>query len=58
MILMKKDMGGAALVLALARMLMGADAPVQLRLLIPGRGEPRLRALVSARATCCARGRA
>jgi leucyl aminopeptidase len=35
MILMKKDMGGAALVLALARMLMGADAPVQLRLLIP-----------------------
>ena len=35
MMLMKKDMGGAALVLALARMLMGADAPVQLRLLIP-----------------------
>jgi leucyl aminopeptidase len=35
MILMKKDMGGAALVVALARMLMGADAPVQLRLLIP-----------------------
>ena len=35
MILMKKDMGGAALALALARMLMGADAPVQLRLLIP-----------------------
>ena len=35
MILMKKDMGGAALVLALARMLMGADAPIQLRLLIP-----------------------
>jgi leucyl aminopeptidase len=35
MILMKKDMGGAALVLALARMLMGADVPVQLRLLIP-----------------------
>ena len=35
MLLMKKDMGGAALVLALARMLMGADAPVQLRLLIP-----------------------
>jgi leucyl aminopeptidase len=34
MILMKKDMGGAALALALARMLMGADAPVQLRLLI------------------------
>jgi leucyl aminopeptidase len=35
MILMKKDMGGAALALALARMLMGADAPVRLRLLIP-----------------------
>ena len=35
MLLMKKDMGGAALVLALARMLMGADAPIQLRLLIP-----------------------
>jgi leucyl aminopeptidase len=35
MILMKKDMGGAALVLALARMLMDADAPVSLRLLIP-----------------------
>jgi leucyl aminopeptidase len=35
MLLMKKDMGGAALTLALARMLMGADAPVQLRLLIP-----------------------
>ena len=35
MLLMKKDMGGAALVLGLARMLMGADAPIQLRLLIP-----------------------
>jgi leucyl aminopeptidase len=35
MILMKKDMGGAALALALARMLMDADAPIQLRLLIP-----------------------
>jgi len=35
MLLMKKDMGGAALVLALARMLLGADAPIQLRLLIP-----------------------
>ena len=35
MLLMKKDMGGAALTLALARMLMDADAPVQLRLLIP-----------------------
>ena len=35
MILMKKDMGGAALTLALARMLMSADAPVRLRLMIP-----------------------
>jgi leucyl aminopeptidase len=35
MSLMKKDMGGAALALALARMLMDADAPIQLRLLIP-----------------------
>ncbi len=35
MLLMKKDMGGAALTLALARMLMESDAPVQLRLLIP-----------------------
>jgi leucyl aminopeptidase len=35
MLLMKKDMGGAALALALARMLMDADAPIQLRLLIP-----------------------
>jgi len=35
MILMKKDMGGAALTLALARMLMSADAPIRLRLLIP-----------------------
>jgi len=35
MLLMKKDMGGAALALALARMLMDSDAPVQLRLLIP-----------------------
>ncbi len=35
MLLMKKDMGGAACALALARMLMEADAPVELRLLIP-----------------------
>lgn len=35
MLLMKKDMGGAACALALARMLMSADAPVQIRLLIP-----------------------
>jgi leucyl aminopeptidase len=34
MLLMKKDMGGAACALALARMLMEADAPVELRLLI------------------------
>ena len=35
MLLMKKDMGGAALTLALARMLMESDAPIALRLLIP-----------------------
>ncbi|GEO82832.1 leucyl aminopeptidase family protein [Pararhodospirillum oryzae] len=33
--LMKKDMGGAAHVLALARMVMAADLPVRLRVLIP-----------------------
>ena len=35
MLLMKKDMGGAACALALAQMLMKLDAPVQLRVLIP-----------------------
>src|SRR6202041_191871 len=35
MLLMKKDMGGAANVLALAQMLMRLEAPVQLRVLIP-----------------------
>lgn len=35
MLLMKKDMGGAACVLALAQMLMELSAPVQLRVLIP-----------------------
>ncbi|RDD60707.1 leucyl aminopeptidase family protein [Ferruginivarius sediminum] len=33
--LMKKDMGGAAHALALAKMVMGAELPVRLRLLIP-----------------------
>lgn len=33
--LMKKDMGGAATVLGLARMVMALDLPVQLRVLIP-----------------------
>ncbi|WP_424990457.1 leucyl aminopeptidase family protein [Fluviibacterium sp. S390] len=33
--LMKKDMGGAAAVLGLARMIMALDLPVQLRVLIP-----------------------
>ncbi|MGV6800349.1 MAG: leucyl aminopeptidase family protein [bacterium] len=33
--LMKKDMGGAANALGLAQMIMGADLPVRLRLLIP-----------------------
>jgi leucyl aminopeptidase len=35
MLLMKKDMGGAACVLGLAQMLMQLDAPIQLRVLIP-----------------------
>jgi leucyl aminopeptidase len=35
MLLMKKDMGGAAHVLALAQMIMAANLPVRLRLLIP-----------------------
>jgi leucyl aminopeptidase len=35
MLLMKKDMGGAACVLALARMMMQAKLPVRLRVLIP-----------------------
>lgn len=35
MLLMKKDMGGAACALALAQMLMRMSAPVQLRVLIP-----------------------
>ena len=33
--LMKKDMGGAAAVLGLAKMLMGSGAPIRLRVLIP-----------------------
>jgi leucyl aminopeptidase len=35
MLLMKKDMGGAACVLALASLLMSLGAPIQLRVLIP-----------------------
>ena len=35
MILMKKDMGGSAQVLGLARMIMAANIPVRLRVLIP-----------------------
>jgi leucyl aminopeptidase len=35
MLLMKKDMGGAACALALARMLLELDAPIDLRVLIP-----------------------
>jgi leucyl aminopeptidase len=35
MLLMKKDMGGAACVLALAQMLLELQAPIELRLLIP-----------------------
>jgi leucyl aminopeptidase len=35
MLLMKKDMGGAACALALARLLLELDAPIELRVLIP-----------------------
>lgn len=35
MLLMRKDMGGAAATLALARMILGAGLPVRLRVLIP-----------------------
>jgi leucyl aminopeptidase len=35
MLLMKKDMGGAATALSLARMIMDADLPVRLRVLLP-----------------------
>jgi leucyl aminopeptidase len=35
MLLMKKDMGGAAAALALADMVIGADLPVRLRVLVP-----------------------
>lgn len=35
MLLMKKDMGGAAAAIAAARMIMGARLPVRLRLLVP-----------------------
>jgi leucyl aminopeptidase len=35
MILMKKDMGGAATALALAQMLMDANAPIRLRVVLP-----------------------
>jgi leucyl aminopeptidase len=35
MLMMKKDMGGAATVLAVAEMVMGAKLPVRLRLLVP-----------------------
>ena len=35
MLAMKKDMGGAACVLALAHMIMGANLPVRLRVLVP-----------------------
>jgi leucyl aminopeptidase len=35
MMMMKKDMGGSALMLALARLVMAAKLPIQLRLLIP-----------------------
>src|SRR5262249_59460171 len=39
MLLMKKDMGGGAHVLALAQMIMAAGLPVRLRGLVPARGD-------------------
>ena len=43
MLLMKKDMGGAAAALALADMIMGAELPVRLRVLDSGGRERHLR---------------
>ena len=56
MLLMKKDMGGAACALALAQLLLELEAPIELRVLIPAVensvGERRLsgRAMSGARA--------
>jgi leucyl aminopeptidase len=53
MILMKKDMGGAALALALARMLMGATRPCSCA--ADSRVENSVSGRRTARATCCVR---
>ena len=47
--LMKKDMGGAAHALALARLIIGEQLPVRLHLLIPGGRERRFRRRLPAR---------
>ena len=51
MLLMKKDMGGAANVLGLASMIMAAKLKVRLRVLIPA-VENAISGNASARATC------
>jgi leucyl aminopeptidase len=55
--LMKKDMGGAAHALALARMVMAAGLPVRLVVLVPA-VENAISATPCARATCCRPARA
>ncbi len=54
--LMKKDMGGAAHMIALAGLVMAAKLKVRLHLLVPAVEMPS-RAMRSDRATCCARAR-
>ena len=55
--LMKKDMGGAAHALALARLIMAERLPVRLHLLVPGGREQRLRRRHTAPATSSAAAR-
>jgi leucyl aminopeptidase len=57
MLLMKKDMGGAANVLGLAHMIMDAKMPVRLRVLIPA-VENSISGNAFRPATCCAAARA
>jgi hypothetical protein len=56
MLIMKKDMGGAANVLALAQMVMDAGLKVRLRVLIP-RSRTRWPATPFARSTSSSRAR-
>jgi hypothetical protein len=55
MLLMKKDMGGAAAALTLAHMIMAQKLNVRLRLLIPTAENSIYPAMLSVRAMCCAR---